>query len=168
MIKINNINRIKFNNIKFSKFSTYSILNKEWTSENIRTEFINYFKNLNYTPVPSASLIPPQSDKSLLFINAGMVPLKQHFINPASAPYPNMVSVQRCVRAGGKDNDLEQVGFTKRHLTMFEMLGSFSFGQVDPVTKLNQVWKFLTENLELDKERLRIRYIMMKHTINKN
>jgi alanyl-tRNA synthetase len=97
------------------------------TSKEIRKGFLNYFKDLSHTIVPSSSLLP-QDDPTLLFTNAGMNQFKDIFLGKSKRDYKNATSTQKCIRAGGKHNDLENVGFTSRHLTFFEMLGNFSFG----------------------------------------
>ncbi|MBI4925105.1 MAG: alanine--tRNA ligase, partial [Bdellovibrio sp.] len=96
------------------------------TSE-IRSRFIRYFESNGHTAVESSSLIP-QNDPTLLFTNAGMVQFKDIFLGRENRTYTKAVSAQKCLRAGGKHNDLERVGFTARHHTFFEMLGNFSFG----------------------------------------
>ena len=96
------------------------------TADDLRKAFVDFFAARAHTVVPSASLIP--FDPSIMFTVAGMVPFKPYFVGEESAPYSRAVSVQKCVRAGGKHNDLDDVGRTKRHLVFFEMLGNFSFG----------------------------------------
>src|SRR5215510_16085 len=95
------------------------------TADELRAAFIDFFAARGHTPVASASLIP--HDDTLLFTNAGMVPFKPYFVGDESPPFRRAASVQKCVRAGGKHNDLEDVGRTTRHLVYFEMLGNFSF-----------------------------------------
>lgn len=119
----------------------------------LRELFLNYFKNQGHTIVPSASLIP-ENDPSLLFTNAGMVPFKDVFLGLENRPYSRGVSIQRCMRAGGKHNDLENVGYTARHHTFFEMLGNFSFGDYFKREAIHYSWKFLTEKLNLPPEKL--------------
>src|SRR5215471_11022734 len=94
----------------------------------IRTHFLNYFAANGHEIVPSSPLVP-RNDPTLMFTNAGMVQFKNLFTGVEKRPYVRAVTAQKCVRAGGKHNDLENVGFTNRHLTFFEMLGNFSFGQ---------------------------------------
>src|SRR5688500_12536241 len=118
----------------------------------LRRAFSNFFTERGHTLVPSASLIPV--DPTLLFTVAGMVPFKPYFIGEEVPPYQRAVSVQKCVRAGGKHNDLEEVGRTKRHLTFFEMLGNFSFGDYFKADAIPWAWEFYTEVLGLDPERL--------------
>ena len=119
----------------------------------IRQKFLSYFENQGHTIVPSASLVP-HNDKTLLFVNAGMVPFKDIFTGATKKPYNRAVSCQKCVRAGGKHNDLENVGYTARHHTFFEMLGNFSFGDYFKSEAIRYCWDFLTEELNLPKERL--------------
>src|SRR5690554_1198813 len=92
----------------------------------LRRAFVDFFVARDHVHEPSASLIP--HDPSLLFTVAGMVPYKPYFLGEEQPPYPRVVTVQKCVRAGGKHNDLDEIGRTSRHLTFFEMLGNFSFG----------------------------------------
>ncbi|MDF1826809.1 MAG: alanine--tRNA ligase [Legionellaceae bacterium] len=119
----------------------------------IRQAFLDYFKQHQHEEVPSASLIP-ENDPTLLFVNAGMVPFKNTFLGLEARPYSRAVSVQRCVRAGGKHNDLDQVGYTARHHTLFEMLGNFSFGDYFKREAIHYAWDFLTKILKLPEERL--------------
>ncbi len=123
------------------------------TSEQIRTAFKQYFEQLNHTPVSSSSLVPG-NDPTLLFTNSGMVQFKDVFLGLEERPYQRAVSVQRCVRAGGKHNDLENVGHTKRHHTFFEMLGNFSFGDYFKREAIHFAWNFLTHELKIPAERL--------------
>lgn len=122
-------------------------------SNALRQLFLNYFKKQGHTIVPSASLIPAQ-DPSLLFTNAGMVPFKDVFLGLEQRPYSRAASIQRCMRAGGKHNDLENVGYTARHHTFFEMLGNFSFGDYFKREAILLSWKFMTEALGLSPEKL--------------
>lgn len=122
-------------------------------TEQIRQKFLDFFTKQGHTIEPSASLIP-HNDKTLLFVNAGMVPFKDVFSGAEERPYTRAVSCQRCVRAGGKHNDLENVGYTARHHTFFEMLGNFSFGDYFKREAIHYAWEFLTKELGLPKEKL--------------
>ncbi|KAI9497827.1 alanyl-tRNA synthetase [Zychaea mexicana] len=125
------------------------------SSPELRSRFVDYFEKQGHTRVKSASLIP-HNDKSLLFTNAGMVPFKEYFMKPDTAPYSAATSVQKCMRAGGKHNDLDNVGYTPRHHTFFEMLGNFSFGGYGKQEAIALSWRFLLEELELPLSRLRV------------
>ena len=122
-------------------------------SAEIRDAFLNYFASKQHKVMPSSSLVPG-NDPTLLFTNAGMVQFKDVFLGEDKRDYNRAVSSQRCVRAGGKHNDLENVGYTARHHTFFEMLGNFSFGDYFKRDAIAFAWQFLTEVLELPKERL--------------
>jgi len=122
------------------------------TADELRAAFCDFFVARGHVVVPSASLIP--HDNTLLFTNAGMVPFKPYFIGDESPPWPRVTSVQKCVRAGGKHNDLEEVGRTNRHFTFFEMLGNFSFGDYYKDEAIPWAWELLTEGFGLDPERL--------------
>ncbi len=119
----------------------------------VRARFIDYFKANAHRFVASSSLVPA-ADPTLLFTNAGMVPFKDVFLGRDPRDYSRAVSAQRCVRAGGKHNDLENVGYTARHHTFFEMLGNFSFGDYFKREAINFAWGFLTEELGLSKDKL--------------
>ena len=123
------------------------------TSNELRTAFIRYFNDHQHTSVPSSSLVPA-GDATLLFTNAGMVQFKDVFLGLEKRPYTRAVSVQRCVRAGGKHNDLENVGYTARHHTFFEMLGNFSFGDYFKKPAIEFAWHFLTKILKIPSEKL--------------
>jgi alanyl-tRNA synthetase len=131
----------------------FALKSSDMNSNALRDLFLNYFKSQGHTIVPSASLIPAH-DPSLLFTNAGMVPFKEVFLGLEARPYSRAASIQRCVRAGGKHNDLENVGYTARHHTFFEMLGNFSFGDYFKREAILYSWKFLTEKLNLPPEKL--------------
>ncbi|WP_290793033.1 alanine--tRNA ligase [Halomonas sp.] len=122
-------------------------------SADIRQAFLSYFETHGHTVVPSSSLVPG-NDPTLLFTNAGMVPFKDVFLGRDPRPYVRATSSQRCVRAGGKHNDLDNVGYTARHHTFFEMLGNFSFGDYFKRDAIRFAWTFLTETLGLPRERL--------------
>jgi len=122
------------------------------TSE-IRQRFLDYFSGKGHEVVPSSPLVP-HGDPTLMFTNAGMVQFKNVFLGNESRSYSTAVSSQKCVRAGGKHNDLENVGHTARHHTFFEMLGNFSFGDYFKKEAIGYAWEFLTVDLKLDPERL--------------
>lgn len=122
-------------------------------SNQLRQIFIEYFKKLDHEVVSSSSLVN-ENDPTLLFTNSGMVQFKDVFLGIDRCPYQRAVSIQKCMRAGGKHNDLENVGYTSRHHTFFEMLGNFSFGDYFKREAIDYAWRFLTEVLELPKERL--------------
>ena len=122
-------------------------------SADIRDAFLNYYASKQHSIVPSSSLVPG-NDPTLLFTNAGMVQFKDVFLGAEKRDYNRAVSSQRCVRAGGKHNDLENVGYTARHHTFFEMLGNFSFGDYFKREAIGFAWEFLTEVLKLPKKRL--------------
>ena len=123
------------------------------TSNDIRQSFLDFFKSKDHEIVPSSSLVP-SNDPSLLFTNAGMVQFKDVFLGRESRPYKRAVSSQRCVRAGGKHNDLENVGYTTRHHTFFEMLGNFSFGDYFKEEAITYAWEYLTGVLKIPGSRL--------------
>ncbi len=123
------------------------------TSASIRRAFLDFFASKQHQVVPSSSLIPG-NDATLLFTNAGMVQFKDVFLGQDPRSYNRAVSAQRCVRAGGKHNDLENVGYTARHHTFFEMLGNFSFGDYFKQDAIAYAWEFLTEVVKLPKEKL--------------
>ena len=119
----------------------------------LRQTFLDFYASKQHQIVPSSSLVPG-NDPTLLFTNAGMVQFKDVFLGGESRPYTRATSSQRCVRAGGKHNDLENVGYTARHHTFFEMLGNFSFGDYFKVEAIQFAWQFLTEVIQLPKEKL--------------
>ncbi len=123
------------------------------TGNEIRTAFVVFFERQGHTPVASASLVP-KADPTLLFTNAGMVQFKDVFTGTERRAYSRAVTVQKCVRAGGKHNDLENVGRTARHHTFFEMLGNFSFGDYFKEAAIDYAWDFLTADLGLSPDRL--------------
>ncbi|MFY0676376.1 MAG: alanine--tRNA ligase [Neptuniibacter sp.] len=123
------------------------------TSAEIRQAFLDFFKQQGHEVVDSSSLIPA-NDPTLMFTNAGMVQFKDVFLGSDKRSYSRATSSQRCVRAGGKHNDLENVGYTARHHTFFEMLGNFSFGDYFKQDAIKFAWDFLTEELGLPKEKL--------------
>ena len=123
------------------------------TGNEVRQKFLEYFQKHGHTVVGSSSLVP-HKDPTLLFTNAGMNQFKSYFTGEERAPFPRATSSQKCVRAGGKHNDLENVGYTARHHTFFEMLGNFSFGDYFKEGAIAMAWEFLTGVLGLPKEKL--------------
>src|SRR5471030_2512569 len=123
------------------------------TSNDIRRQFLDYFQQNGHEIVASSSLIP-NNDPTLLFTYAGMVQFKDVFLGKEERAYKRATSSQRCVRAGGKHNDLERVGYTARHHTFFEMLGNFSFGDYFKRDAIRFAWSFLTDVLHLSPEKL--------------
>ena len=123
------------------------------TGNEIREKFLTFFKKNNHTIIEDSSLVP-QDDPTLLFTNAGMVQFKRVFMGEEKREYTRAATCQRCVRAGGKHNDLENVGHTARHHTFFEMLGNFSFGDYFKEEAIQMAWEFLTVDLGLPKEKL--------------
>ena len=121
-------------------------------AKQLREQFLRFFAERGHTKVPSGNLVP--HDPSLLFTVAGMVPFKSYFVGEEPAPWPRAVSVQKCVRAGGKHNDLDGVGRTNRHLTFFEMLGNFSFGDYFKHDAIVWSWEFSTEILGFDPDNI--------------
>jgi alanyl-tRNA synthetase len=123
------------------------------STNDIRRSFLDYFEGAGHARVPSAPLVP-HNDPTLMFVNAGMVPFKNVFTGLETRPYGTAVSSQKCVRAGGKHNDLDNVGYTARHHTFFEMLGNFSFGQYFKDEAIHHAWTLLTKEWGLDPDRL--------------
>lgn len=126
---------------------------EKMSSAELRTAFLDYFRERGHECVASSSLVPV-NDPTLLFTNAGMVQFKDIFLGRETREYTRAVSTQRCVRAGGKHNDLENVGYTSRHHTFFEMLGNFSFGDYFKSEAIHYAWEFLTRTLNIPAERL--------------
>lgn len=126
---------------------------RDWSSEKIRRTFLEFFASRGHEVVKSSSLIPGD-DPTLLFTNAGMVQFKRVFLQQEKRPYSRATSCQKCLRAGGKHNDLENVGRTLRHHTFFEMLGNFSFGDYFKREAIQMAWELLTGVFGLPEERL--------------
>ncbi|MCI0734231.1 MAG: alanine--tRNA ligase, partial [Methylococcaceae bacterium] len=126
---------------------------EKMSSAELRTAFLDYFSRRGHQCVASSSLVPV-NDPTLLFTNAGMVQFKDIFLGRETRDYVRAVSTQRCVRAGGKHNDLENVGYTARHHTFFEMLGNFSFGDYFKSEAIQYAWEFLTRTLKIPADRL--------------
>ena len=122
-------------------------------TKDIRKSFLDFFNSKGHQVVPTSSLIP-SNDETLLFTNAGMVQFKDIFLGTETKNYTKAATAQKCIRAGGKHNDLENVGYTLRHHTFFEMLGNFSFGDYFKEDAIKFAWEFLTEVLKLDKDKL--------------
>ena len=125
------------------------------SAADVRRAFLEFFRERGHTVVPSSSLVPG-NDPTLLFTNAGMVQFKDCFLGRDKRDYVRAVSSQRCVRAGGKHNDLENVGYTARHHTFFEMLGNFSFGDYFKKDAIRFAWDFVTGTLKIDPARLMV------------
>src|SRR5271156_3988306 len=119
----------------------------------IRAHFLNFYRENGHEIVASSSLVP-RNDPTLMFTNAGMVQFKNVFTGVERRPYHRAVTSQKCVRAGGKHNDLDNVGYTARHHTFFEMLGNFSFGDYFKPLAIELAWKLLTQEFGVDKSRL--------------
>jgi alanyl-tRNA synthetase len=119
----------------------------------IRTQFLEFFRARGHE-LPGSSSLVPQDDPTLLFTNAGMVQFKNYFTGAAKPPFPRAATSQKCVRAGGKHNDLDNVGYTARHLTFFEMLGNFSFGDYFKEGAIDGAWSLITKDLGLPKDKL--------------
>src|SRR5690349_13271328 len=125
------------------------------SSNDIRAAFLDYFARNGHQPVPSSPLVP-RNDPTLMFTNAGMVQFKNVFTGQEKRPYVRAVTAQKCVRAGGKHNDLDNVGYTARHHTFFEMLGNFSFGDYFKELAIPYAWELITKDFGLPKDRLLI------------
>src|ERR1700712_2590148 len=123
------------------------------STNDIRRSFLDYFGAAGHRIVPSAPLVP-QNDPTLMFVNAGMVPFKNVFVGLETRPYATATSSQKCVRAGGKHNDLDNVGYTARHHTFFEMLGNFSFGDYFKEQAILHAWTLTTKEWGLDPSRM--------------
>src|SRR3954451_13184203 len=123
------------------------------STNDIRRGFLEFFEKNGHARVPSAPLVP-HNDPTLMFVNAGMVPFKNVFNGLETRPYVTAASSQKCVRAGGKHNDLDNVGYTARHHTFFEMLGNFSFGDYFKEQAIHHAWELLTKEFALPKDRL--------------
>jgi alanyl-tRNA synthetase (EC 6.1.1.7) len=123
------------------------------SSNDIRATFLDYFARNGHEIVPSAPLVP-RNDPTLMFVNSGMVPFKNVFTGQERRDYLRATSAQKCVRAGGKHNDLDNVGYTARHHTFFEMLGNFSFGDYFKEQAITHAWTLLTRDFALPKDRL--------------
>jgi len=130
------------------------------TTAEIRARFLRYFQDRGHEVRPSSPLVPAD-DPTLLFTNAGMVQFKRIFLGAEDVAYRRAVTAQKCVRAGGKHNDLEEVGRTARHHTFFEMLGNFSFGDYFKSEAIAFAWEFLIDELGLDPNRI---YVTVHHT----
>jgi alanyl-tRNA synthetase len=141
------------------RFANLSILRSMKTSE-IRSAFLEFFKSKGHTIVPSSSLVP-SNDPTLLFTNSGMVQFKNVFLGSEKLPFVRAADVQRCLRAGGKHNDLDSVGYTARHHTFFEMLGNWSFGDYFKREAILWAWELLTGVLKLPADRL---WVTVYHT----
>ena len=119
----------------------------------IRSTFLDYFKKNGHEVVPSSPLVP-RNDPTLMFTNAGMVQFKNVFTGLEQRPYSTAATAQKCVRAGGKHNDLDNVGYTARHHTFFEMLGNFSFGDYFKDRAIELAWNLITKEYGIDAKRL--------------
>jgi alanyl-tRNA synthetase len=124
------------------------------TTAELREGFLSFFEEKGHVRRPSASIIPPADDPTTLFIVAGMQPMKRWFLGLDQPPSPKVTTVQKAVRAGGKQNDLDDVGLTYRHLCFMEMLGNFSFGDYFKDGAIDYAWEFITERMQLDPDRL--------------
>ncbi len=129
-------------------------------TKEIRAKFLEFFRKNQHTIISSSPLVP-HNDPTLMFTNAGMVQFKDYFTGAQPSITPRAASSQKCVRAGGKHNDLDNVGYTARHHTFFEMLGNFSFGDYFKETAIDLAWRFLTQELGIDRHKL---YVTVYHT----
>ncbi|MCX7705331.1 MAG: alanine--tRNA ligase-related protein, partial [bacterium] len=127
------------------------------TSKEIRNKYLEFFEKKEHVIIPSSSLIP-FDDPTLLFTSAGMVQFKKYWATETPLPYKRATSCQKCLRAGGKDSDLEKIGLSDRHHTFFEMLGNFSFGDYFKEEAINWAWEFVTHHLKIDKDKLWVSY----------
>ena len=125
------------------------------TLKNIRNSFLDYFSKKNHQIVKSSNLVP-SNDPTLMFTNSGMVQFKNVFTGLEKKPFTKATTSQKCVRAGGKHNDLENVGYTPRHHTFFEMLGNFSFGDYFKEKAIYLAWDLLTKDFSIPKDRLSV------------
>ncbi len=119
----------------------------------IRQQFLSFYESNGHTIAPSSPLVP-DNDPTLLFTNAGMVQFKDYFTGATTPKYPRATTSQKCVRAGGKHNDLDNVGYTARHHTFFEMLGNFSFGDYFKDQAIESAWNLVTKDFGLEKDKL--------------
>jgi alanyl-tRNA synthetase len=122
-------------------------------TQQVRRGFLNYFKDKHHAVISSSPVIP-HDDPTLLFINAGMNQFKDVFLGKSRRDYQRAASSQKCIRVGGKHNDLENVGHTNRHLTFFEMLGNFSFGDYFKAEAIKMAWEVSTEVFKFDPDRI--------------
>ena len=118
-------------------------------SQEIRNQFLNFFKSKNHTIVPSAPMVV-KDDPTLMFVNSGMVPFKEYFMGIGQPPSSRIADTQKCLRVSGKHNDLEEVGYDTYHHTMFEMLGNWSFGDYFKQEAITWAWELLTEVYKID------------------
>ena len=123
------------------------------TLNDIRSAFLNYYAKQGHQIVPSSPLVP-RNDPTLMFVNSGMVQFKNLFTGVETRDYSRAVTAQKCVRAGGKHNDLDNVGYTARHHTFFEMMGNFSFGDYFKEEAIFYAWEMITKELQIPKEKL--------------
>ena len=129
------------------------------TLKEVRKSFLNYFSKKKHKIVDSSNLVPG-NDPTLMFTNSGMVQFKNVFTGLEKRDYKRAVTSQKCVRAGGKHNDLENVGYTPRHHTFFEMLGNFSFGDYFKDVAIELAWNLITKEFAISKERLSVAFML--------